>query len=290
MLDELLRVLPPPKRPLDQRGDWASVEAALGLRLPSDYKEFISVYGSGRIGTSLVIANPFHWLRHGQSVRATWSDWAKFYPDIAEYGEVIPYPVYPQPGGLLPFGEFGDVNILNWLTVGEPDLWPFLYYDRDQGFFEIKGLGAVEFILEAVTQRSPLMIRTNDESAFEPPCDFEADPAHPRFVRLVCDRPLDLHQVAEQIAARWSSDQVKLRDKPEHIRLVIEPLGGSIEISQEGTDDRRWISVNYDGAHEDVAGGVIRQVVGMGFTVLERSPAEPSATPDSGRGSGSSSH
>lgn len=89
---------------------------------------------------------------------------------------MVPYPVFPEPGGLLPFGSFGDVDVLNWLTVGEPEAWPFVYYDREEGFFEVKGLSAIGFVWEAVAQRSPLMIRLRSDAGFAPPRVFEPYP------------------------------------------------------------------------------------------------------------------
>src|SRR5262249_35246160 len=58
-LVELLTVLPPPRRPFHNQGDWAVVEAAIGLRLPSDYKAFVAAYGRGTINNCLVIESPF---------------------------------------------------------------------------------------------------------------------------------------------------------------------------------------------------------------------------------------
>ena len=155
-MDDLRSVLPPPARPTFADGDWAAVEAELGLALPPDYKAFAQTYGAGQIGRGLIIQTPFFWTAAGRDVRHEWENWASMYHDFAEYGGlVVPYPVFPAPGGLLPFGSLADVNFLNWLTVGQPDEWPFVYYDRDDGFFEVKGLTAVGFILEAVTRRSP---------------------------------------------------------------------------------------------------------------------------------------
>lgn len=178
-IDELRLILPAPKRLLNACGDWAEVERSLGVVLPPDYKEFISTYGSGTVGC-IEIVSP---LGLTQDVREWWVNWAGFISDLAEYEEV-PYPVYPELGGLLPFGTLGDVDLLAWRTEGDSRLWPFVYHDREQGFLEIKGLSATEFILEAVTQRSPLLIRLGSEKAFDPPCEFEAQMAEPRSVRF----------------------------------------------------------------------------------------------------------
>jgi len=133
-LAKLVAVMPPPKRPLYSDGNWEAVEKAIGLLLPADYKAFIETYGSGMVNGCLDIQSP---LRPGEDIRQWWTIWAELYSDIAEYIQ-IPYPVFPQPEGLLPFGTLGDVDFLNWLTIGEPDHWPFVYYDREQGFIESK--------------------------------------------------------------------------------------------------------------------------------------------------------
>ncbi|WP_020469155.1 SMI1/KNR4 family protein [Zavarzinella formosa] len=174
MLEELRELLPPPKSPYFAEGDWGAIEKAVGSRLPADYKEFIGTYGAGWV-KGLIIHSPFVWVAHGREVRKTWENWASMYQDYAQYGGVeITYPVFPQAGGLLPFGSLADANTLNWLMVGEPDQWPFVYYDRDDGFFQVNGLSATEFILEAVTQRSPLLIRTGSSEGFSPPCEFRS--------------------------------------------------------------------------------------------------------------------
>src|SRR4051794_23736409 len=47
-VQELTGLIPPPTSPVDARGDWNSVESALGLKLPTDYKQIIEAYGTGR--------------------------------------------------------------------------------------------------------------------------------------------------------------------------------------------------------------------------------------------------
>lgn len=178
--DELRQVLPVPKRPSFADGDWPAVEESLGLALPADYKAFINSYGSGTalsansVGTAgLVIHSPFIWVASGREIRKAWVSWASMYQDFATYGGAdIPYPVFSEAGGLLPFGSLADAHSLNWLTIGEPEEWPFVYYHRDEGFFEVRGLSAVEFVLEAVSCRSPLLVQTGSESLFASPCVF----------------------------------------------------------------------------------------------------------------------
>lgn len=58
-IDELMQLLPPPVSPCHNRGDWTQVEAALGTRLPTDFKEFTNAYGSVKICNYLVLHTPF---------------------------------------------------------------------------------------------------------------------------------------------------------------------------------------------------------------------------------------
>ena len=55
------------------------------------------------------------------------------------------------------------IDLLGWLTEGAPHEWPFVYHDHYCGFVQVTGLSAIEFILEAVTGRSPLLIRLGDD-------------------------------------------------------------------------------------------------------------------------------
>ncbi len=264
-LDELLEVLPPPKRPLHNHGDWGAVEAAIGLNLPSDYKAFIAAYGRGTINNCLEIESPFG-LK--DDVRKWWGNFAAFYDCVAKY-ESLPYPIYPQPGGLLPFGTLGDVDLLNWLTTGEPEQWPFVYYNREKGFFEVKGLMAVEFVLEAVTQRSPLLLRLGNESWSVPTCDFEAYTPEPRYVQLVHPREVDIDGLVERFVGRWPGEQVRVRPRESGVRVLAEPLDGSLSISREG-DERTWFRVDYDQSRAVVAEAIVDELLGIGFTVAGR--------------------
>jgi hypothetical protein len=259
-------VLSPPKRPFRAAGNWEEVETALGLSLPADYKAFIATYGGGTIGSLVEIPSPFSF---GVDIRQRWESWASFFDDLAEYEEV-PYPVFPQSGGLLPFGTLGTVDILGWRTVGEPDRWPFVYYDRDEGFFEVQGLSAVEFVLEAVTQRSPLLIRLRSESGFDPPCDFEPFMAEPRSIEFVHHREIDLDVLTERLASRWPAEQVQIRRGPVGARLLIEPLAGQISLSSDTGDERTLAGIYYDQSCSPRVEESIQDLLNAGFTEIRR--------------------
>lgn len=260
-LAELRRVLPPPRRPYQAEGDWDAVEAALGTRLPADYKAFIGVYGSGAVNHCLDIASP--WAL-GSDIRRRWEEWASCYDDWLPYRDV-PYPRFPQPGGLLPFGTLGDVHTLNWRTIGGPDQWVFVYHSFEEGFVEIKGLSAVEFVLEVVTQRSPFAGRLWGETTFQPPCHFYPHRPDPRTIQLSNPRRMDLEEVAHQLAARWLANDLLVFRPEEAITLIVEPIWGYIRLSHEG-GPRTWCWIHFDqsclGRVEDIR----RDLLALGFT------------------------
>lgn len=264
-IDELLAVLPPPKRPLHHRGDWAAVETAIGLRLPPDYKEFIATYGSGTINDCLEIMNPLG-LNH--DLRKWWSNWSAYYDAVAEY-EPIPCPVYPTVGGLLPFGTFGDVDILNWRTEGEPEHWPFVYFNREEGFFEVKGLTAVGFVLEALTGTSPLLVRLRREWDFVSNCQFRAYTPDPKNAQLVHPHEVDIDSLVEKFVHRWPSDQVRVQRRESGVKMMVEALDGSMTFSREG-DERTFFSIQYDQSCAAVADVIIDELNGIGFTTIRR--------------------
>ncbi|MBL8799152.1 MAG: TIGR02996 domain-containing protein [Planctomycetia bacterium] len=257
-LDELRTVVPPPKRPYANTGNWDGIEKQLGLVLPADYKAYISAYGGGDIGC-IEIPSPFG--TH-EDVRVWWERWASFYRDIAEY-EDVPYRAFPEAGGLLPFGTLGTVDNLSWLTVGEPNGWPFVYRHRDDGFFQIKGLSAVEFILEAVTQRSPLLTQLRRLSAFDPPVDFQPYKVVPRTINFIAHRRIDLNSLTERLSCHWPPDQVQFRPTVDGTAILAEPLAGRISIYSEG--ERTFATVNFDGAYATGVEQVVANLLNAGF-------------------------
>src|SRR5688572_9224139 len=58
-IEDLVALVPPPTEPVDARGDWHEVEAALGLALPADFKALIERYGLGQFVDHITPLTPF---------------------------------------------------------------------------------------------------------------------------------------------------------------------------------------------------------------------------------------
>ena len=139
-LEALVRLMPPPSEPRHpgDPDEWPQIELRLGRRLPSDYKAFVATYGSGRIGDFLNIANPFSDNPH---VRDLPDAMLKIYRGIRKF-EHIPFPIHPEPGGLIPWGDTDNGDVLFWVAdpPDDPDRWAIAVSEvRGPGWFRHPG-------------------------------------------------------------------------------------------------------------------------------------------------------
>jgi len=152
-LTELLEILPVPEFPVNT-GDvvaWEKIEANIGSPLPNDYKSFVVTYGSGRVADCIYIWNPFTstgYLNLIQRMDTTLSSWriskqeymAEFDPDDP------PYPIFPELGGLLPFGQTVNGDILTWETQGNPDDWTIVIQRVRSTDYEEHAMSLAQFL------------------------------------------------------------------------------------------------------------------------------------------------
>ncbi|MFI0356980.1 hypothetical protein [Actinomadura sp. 9N407] len=133
-LDAIRLLAPPPEEPYLGDGTWEQLFDALGTRLPTEYVTLIELYGAGCMSNWLRFVPP---TRHGTSGLAQYVESSLGdYRDLrAEFPEEQPLPVWPEPGGFLPFANSIDGDQLGWLVQGDPDSWPLIVYPRhsDQG-------------------------------------------------------------------------------------------------------------------------------------------------------------
>jgi hypothetical protein len=160
-LAELATLVTIPMTPIGTTGDWESVEQRLGIRLPDDYKQFVRLFGACTFGELIPIhvSSPFSRLN---SLDAHIEGIGNGYRLMRKFGP-LPFPVYPEPGGLLGWGNTDNGDYLNWLTIGDAENWPIVVWLN--GDFERYEMGIVKFLTEVVSQR--LKLFTSD--MFPPP-------------------------------------------------------------------------------------------------------------------------
>jgi hypothetical protein len=127
-LDHLVALVSPP--PSGRHCPTSENRGTAEMGLPSDLYALTSHYGSGdfeheRLGCPVWAYNPF-----APSYRETVHD---AHVALAQYrdaeGEkMVPYPLHPTSPGLRIWGRNDQGDLFLWLTEGEPDQWPVLYF------------------------------------------------------------------------------------------------------------------------------------------------------------------
>ncbi len=161
----LTDLVPPPDLPVQAHGDWKRFVSVNGFPPPEDYRMLIREYGAGTFG---------RWLRLIEPFDHTASFMDKVY---AEYRVLRSrggpdWPLWPEPGGFLPWATTATGDHVGWRTTGHPDAWPTVFWCSDQSRSCEYPLGAVGFIVG-------LFERTLGAPAFDR--NGPLDPAAPAF-------------------------------------------------------------------------------------------------------------
>jgi hypothetical protein len=145
----LRALISPPAHPTERGSEsqFAVVEAHLGLKLPPDYKLLIRTYGHGTWGGGLTLFNPFTQEVRFNLTAAVTGQLEEADHDLL-FPEDAPFALYPEPGGLLPWGMTNKNDVLYWLTEGEPEAWLTVLYTRGTGTFAWQEAGCVPFLLQ----------------------------------------------------------------------------------------------------------------------------------------------
>ncbi len=150
---KLKELVPPPNKPfeLGTVEQWASVESKLGLSLPSDYRDFHLAYGTGLFAKLYIIYNPFSAIKAANlyaQIETVCQQEREFKRD---FPEAVPYRVYPERPGILPWGGDENGNYYYWLTDGIPDSWQVISDEvRGDGFQEHSRC-MTDFLYEVLT-------------------------------------------------------------------------------------------------------------------------------------------
>ena len=145
---KIMSLLPVPDDIVEEKNhDWGSVFSELGTKLPKDYIEFLSVYGSGVIGDFLWILNPHSLNRNlnlekmryfREAYQVLRQDHPAYYP--REFQEFLPWG----------FTDNGDSIV--WINNGmEPNEWLVGIQAADPSQEELTGLTMLDF-LEALLE------------------------------------------------------------------------------------------------------------------------------------------
>jgi len=152
-IQKIKELICPPAHPFEAGNleQWLEVEQKLGLSLPSDFRDFVLTYGTGRFAKFYVIYSPF-----------STSEYSNLYWNIEwlckterqfkrDWPETVPYLIYPDRPGLLPWGGDDNGNYYFWLMDGPPDTWQVISNEvRGEGYREY-GRCMTDFLFEILT-------------------------------------------------------------------------------------------------------------------------------------------
>lgn len=124
-ISRLKKLVPPPAKPIaaGKLAEWRKVEQQLGSRLPRDYREFVFAYGSGRFAGLYRVYTPIASSEYVALVPQSRRICEYNRASQKEFPERFPLPDFPEPGGLLPWGNDENGNDYFWLTEGPPSKW-----------------------------------------------------------------------------------------------------------------------------------------------------------------------
>ncbi|MFD8007492.1 SMI1/KNR4 family protein [Streptomyces mirabilis] len=126
-VEALLRIVPAEHRG-EERIDWTAAEAALGTRLPSDYKSLLDTYGVGDIG-ELVVLPPLS-VDVPDLGDCHMGSMAPGFRELWESEGGVPG-ISAGPEAVLPWGTGCNANEMGWLmTDADPDKWPVVAWRR----------------------------------------------------------------------------------------------------------------------------------------------------------------
>jgi hypothetical protein len=153
---ELMAVVPPPAQPRDV-GDaaaWRDAEARIGTRLPTDFRDFVSRYGTGVFNDpGRLCVFPRNPLAPDFDDRfRSDRDWLREMKGLAGEKE-FPYEVFPHTPGLILWAEDDNGCMFFWLTEGQPDRWPVLVTPPRGYFWERFHLPMTSFLARAFSRQ-----------------------------------------------------------------------------------------------------------------------------------------
>lgn len=102
--------------------DWEYFEAVLRVNLPGDYKEYAETFPPGAFKREMV--GIWHPLTPFEDFAQDRVDECRILSERRSSMTPIPeLKVFPDPGGILPWGYINMDWIFGWLTEGDPDQW-----------------------------------------------------------------------------------------------------------------------------------------------------------------------
>lgn len=144
--------------------DWDAVERTLGVALPAEYKELLATFPPGTFNApsladgSVIVHPPY-------LVNGTPDQLYQFRAELDElrnwqaaHSADVPRPIFPEPGGMIPWARASRECLLWARDSARPDEWTVVLsnggiwrYNRHSPVLEDFDVGAIDFLIGLVT-------------------------------------------------------------------------------------------------------------------------------------------
>lgn len=166
----LIDVLPCPTSPMEVTASdtWTDVEVSLRQNLPSDFKEFVRSYGTGCIDNFLWVFNPFSANPHLNLLHQLEPRLNAEREIRDKFPHLVPFALFPERGGLLPFGASDNGDVLFWLTEGVPDQWAVVVCESRGDEYSRFNCTMTEFLAGILNRTLKCEVFPNDFPSLRP--------------------------------------------------------------------------------------------------------------------------
>lgn len=150
--DKLIKLLPPPINVdfISISTNIQLVEKHFEFKLPKDYIQFITNYGSGQINEFISIYSVINSTAYYEKIERDcqyYHDFKKKFPNEYKHN------VFPEDGGLFPLGRTDGGCLMWWHTALEPERWFIVVYDENSWEYEEYDMQLCEFIYKYFTKQ-----------------------------------------------------------------------------------------------------------------------------------------
>ena len=145
-IEELIKIVVPPKIQATSDVNWISVEDNLGIKLPESYKQIASIYGEGAFDGFLWVLNPtgnnknlnFEMSKYMISAYQSLKD---------EFPDYYPRNIFPDIDSFFPWALTDNGETLVWIIESDDcEKWSIGIHSADQGQEEVYNMNTVEFL------------------------------------------------------------------------------------------------------------------------------------------------
>jgi hypothetical protein len=119
---------------------WRAAEEAVGTRFPDHYKALLKAYGTGVVDDFVWLLSPATTNANLNLVTQAERQAATLRTIKEQRPQEVPFPLFPEPGALLPWAVTDNGDVLFWLTQGPKEQWPTVVAEaRGPRWERIKG-------------------------------------------------------------------------------------------------------------------------------------------------------